>query len=306
MCYPEPLRTRLGNGPGQFSNLGVCKEYSATMTYVEFLQAHSDRMIDGTIVTVYQFLLSTVVAIGVAILFGLMKLSKNLAVRSAFRSFISRYFRGTSLLVQLFWIFFVLPLFGINLDKFTAGFLAVGLNMGAYGAELVRGAILAVPQGQWEAAIALNMSSRKRMWRVVLPQAFVIMLPPWGNLIIEILKGTALVALISVTDLMFEVRQININTFQSIEAFGTAIIVYYVMARFFRDAGHARIRKPDVAKNREGIGYDCVAVGTGLGVGAEICRRDRQDVAGRRGRLRDRYLFSAWFSSWRNALQFVF
>ena len=202
------------------------------MTYVEFLQAHSDRMIDGTIVTVYQFLLSTVVAIGVAILFGLMKLSQNLAVRSVAVVYIE-IFRGTSLLVQLFWIFFVLPLFGVNLDKFTAGFLAVGLNMGAYGAELVRGAILAVPQGQWEAAIALNMSSRKRMWRVVLPQAFVIMLPPWGNLIIEILKGTALVALISVTDLMFEVRQININTFQSIEAFGTAIIVYYVMARFF-------------------------------------------------------------------------
>ncbi len=202
------------------------------MTYVEFLQTHGDRMIDGTIVTVYQFLLSTVVAIGVAVLFGLMKLSHNLAVRSIAVVYIE-IFRGTSLLVQLFWIFFVLPLFGINLDKFTAGFLAVGLNMGAYGAELVRGAILAVPRGQWEAAIALNMSSRKRMWRVVLPQAFVIMLPPWGNLIIEILKGTALVALISVTDLMFEVRQVNINTFQSIEAFGTAIIVYYAMARFF-------------------------------------------------------------------------
>ena len=202
------------------------------MTYVEFLQAHSDRIIDGTIITVYQFLLSTVVAIGIAILFGLMKLSKNLAVRSVAIIYIE-IFRGTSLLVQLFWIFFVLPLFGIHLDKFTAGFLAVGLNMGAYGAELVRGAILAVPQGQWEAAIALNMSSRKRMWRVVLPQAFVIMLPPWGNLIIEILKGTALVALISVTDLMFEVRQININTFLSIEAFGTAIIIYYLIARFF-------------------------------------------------------------------------
>ena len=61
--------------------------------------------------------------------------------------------------------------------------------MGAYGAELVRGAILAVPRGQWEAAIALNMPRYKRMWRVVLPQAFTIMLPPWGNLVIEILKG---------------------------------------------------------------------------------------------------------------------
>ena len=131
----------------------------------------------------------------------------------------------------------MLPLFGITLDKFAAGFLAVGLNMGAYGAELVRGAILAVPKGQWEASIALNMPRHKRMWRIVLPQALVIMLPPWGNLVIEILKGTALVALIAVTDLMFEVRQINIKTFLSAEAFGTAIIVYYIMARFFVTPG---------------------------------------------------------------------
>ena len=132
-------------------------------------------------------------AVAVAVLFGLMRLSRNPAVRGAATVYVE-IFRGTSLLIQLFWIFFVLPIFGLNLDKFVAGFLAVGLNMGAYGAELVRGAILAVPTGQWEAAVALNMTSRKRMWRVILPQAFVIMLPPWGNLVIEILKGTALVA----------------------------------------------------------------------------------------------------------------
>ena len=200
------------------------------MTYLDFLQTHGDRLVDGSVVTVFQFLLATAVAVGVALLFGLMRLSQNFAIRSFAIGYIE-IFRGTSLLVQLFWIFFVLPLFGVNLDKFVAGFLAVGLNMGAYGAELVRGAILAVPQGQWEAAIALNMPRYKRMWRIVLPQALMIMLPPWGNLVIEILKGTALVALISVTDLMFEVRQINILTFRAVEAFGTAILVYYAMAR---------------------------------------------------------------------------
>ena len=201
------------------------------MTYIEFLQVHGGRMADGTVLTVAQFLLATVVTVVVAVLFGLMRLSRNPGVRGVATVYIE-VFRGTSLLVQLFWIFFVLPLFGLNLDKFVAGFLAVGLNMGAYGAELVRGAVRAVPRGQWEAAIALNMTGRKRMWRVILPQAFVIMLPPWGNLVIEILKGTALVALISVADLMFEVRQINIATFLSVQAFGTALIVYYVLARF--------------------------------------------------------------------------
>lgn len=201
------------------------------MTYLEFLQVHGGRMVDGTVLTVAQFLLATVVTVAVAVLFGLMRLSRNPGIRGV-ATFYIEIFRGTSLLVQLFWIFFVLPIFGLNLDKFVAGFLAVGLNMGAYGAELVRGAIRAVPRGQWEAAIALNMTGRKRMWRVILPQAFVIMLPPWGNLVIEILKGTALVALISVADLMFEVRQINIATFLSVQAFGTALIVYYVLARF--------------------------------------------------------------------------
>lgn len=201
------------------------------MTYIEFLQVHGGRMVDGTVLTVAQFLLATVVTVIVAVLFGLMRLSRNPGIRGVATVYIE-IFRGTSLLVQLFWIFFVLPLFGLHLDKFVAGFLAVGLNMGAYGAELVRGAIRAVPRGQWEAAIALNMTGRKRMWRVILPQAFVIMLPPWGNLVIEILKGTALVALISVADLMFEVRQINIATFLSVQAFGTALIVYYVLARF--------------------------------------------------------------------------
>jgi polar amino acid transport system permease protein len=131
----------------------------------------------------------------------------------------------------MYWIFFVLPLFGITLDKFTAGFMAVGLNLGAYGAELVRGAIQAVPKGQYEAAIALNMKPFTRMRRIIFPQALLIMLPPWGNLLIELLKSTALVALISVTDLMFQSKQINSTTFLSAQAFGTALIIYYIIAR---------------------------------------------------------------------------
>jgi len=201
------------------------------LPYLEFLETYGGRLLEGSLVTLMQFVLATIVSVIIALTFGLMRLSQNMAVKSVATIYIE-IFRGTSLLVQLFWIFFVLPLFGITLDKFTAGFLAVGMNMGAYGAELVRGAILAVPKGQWEAAKAINMTPAQRMRRIILPQAFVIMLPPWGNLVIEIMKGTALVALISVTDLMFEVRQINISTFLSVQSFGTALIIYYVFARF--------------------------------------------------------------------------
>ena len=198
--------------------------------YLDFLVEYGPRFVDGTIVTVQQTVLAALLAVAIALVMGLMKLSKLFLVRSVATTYIE-IFRGTSLLIQLFWIFFVLPLFGITLEKFTAGFIAVGMNLGAYGAEVVRGAIISVPRGQYEVAIALNLSPYKRMTRIILPQALLTMLPPWGNLFIELLKGTALVALISVTDLMFEARQINGTTFLSAEAFGTALIIYYLLAR---------------------------------------------------------------------------
>lgn len=200
------------------------------MSYLEFLREYGPRIIDGTLITAAQFILAGLLAIAIALVAGLMKLSDNWIVKTPAVIYIE-LFRGTSLLVQLYWIFFVLPLMGVTLEKFTAGFVAVGMNLGAYGAELVRGGIQSVPKGQWEAAYSLSMSPAKRMWRIILPQALVNMLPPWGNLLIELLKGTALVSLISVADLMFEAKQINGSTFLSAQAFGTALIVYYVFAR---------------------------------------------------------------------------
>lgn len=197
----------------------------------EYLETYGPRIVDGTIVTALQFVLATLVAIAVALTAGLGRLSNNFALRGIATVYIE-IFRGTSLLVQLYWIFFVLPLFGVTLDKFWAGFLSVGLNVGSYGAELVRGAIRSVPKGQWEAAYALSMSPAQRMRRIILPQALVLMLPPWGNLLIELLKGTALVSLISVADLMFQAKQINASTFLSAQSFGTALVVYYILARF--------------------------------------------------------------------------
>ena len=201
------------------------------MSYFDYLAAFGPRLLSGAVVTVQLTVLSAALAIAIAVLMGLMRLSDNPLTRGTATVYIE-FFRGTSLLVQLFWIFFVLPLFGLTLEKFTAGVIAVGMNLGAYGAEVVRGAIQAVPKGQHEAALALNMSAAQRMRRIILPQALLIMLPPWGNLMIELLKGTALVALIAVPDLMFQVKQINGTTFLSAQSFGTALIIYYLMARF--------------------------------------------------------------------------
>lgn len=201
------------------------------MGLLEFYGQYWPLLLSGTGVTVAQFLLGAVLTVVLALLFGLMKMSSNRLIKGSSVVYIE-VFRGTSLLVQLYWIFFVLPLFGLTLEKFAAGWIAIGLNAGAYGAELVRGGIMAVPKGQWEAATAINMGAARRMWRIILPQALVNMLPAWGNLLIEILKGTALVSLISVTDLMFQAKQINAGTYQSAQIFGAALLIYYVLARF--------------------------------------------------------------------------
>ncbi|MCV2864577.1 ectoine/hydroxyectoine ABC transporter permease subunit EhuC [Defluviimonas sp. WL0075] len=201
------------------------------MSTFDFLVLYWPRLLSGTGITIAQFLLAAVLGVAVSLCMGLLKLSHNPVLRGAAVTYIE-VFRGTSLVVQLYWIFFVLPLFGLSIEKFTAGYVAVGLNIGAYGAELVRGGILSVPKGQWEAALAINMSPAKRMRRIILPQALVNMLPPWGNLMIELLKGTALVSLISVADLMFEARQINASTYLSAQTFGVALIIYYILSRF--------------------------------------------------------------------------
>ena len=211
-------------------------------SYFEFLKKYGPRFLDGTIVTLEQTALGTLLAIVVALIAAFMKMSSFYPLRWAGITYIE-IFRGTSLLVQMYWIFFVLPLFGITLEKFTAGFLAVGLNLGAYGAELVRGGIQSVHRGQYEAAIALNIPPLKRMRRIIFPQALLNMLPPWGNLLIELLKATALVALISVTDLMFEAKQTNSTTFLSAQTFGTALIIYYVIARFIITPGMRGLEK---------------------------------------------------------------
>ncbi len=210
------------------------------MTFFDFLLEYWPRYASGAWITAQQTVLASILAVSVALVMGLMRLARNLLIRGIATVYIE-IFRGTSLLVQLYWIFFVLPLFGLPLEKFTAGFVAVGMNLGAYGAEVVRGAIQSVPRGQYEAALALNMSPATRMRRIIMPQAVVIMLPQWGNLLIELLKGTALVALISVGDLMFEAKQINGSTFLSIEAFGIALVIYYIMARFMITPGMRRL-----------------------------------------------------------------
>lgn len=201
------------------------------MSSLIFLEEYSSRYLSGALVTFEQFVLASALTVVLSVGLGLGLTSDRGIVRWLALGYVE-FFRGSALVVQMYWIFFVLPFFGLSLSEFTAGVLAVGLNTGAYGAEVVRGTILTVPRGQWEAAYALSMSPAKRMQRVILPQAFVIMLPAWGNLLIDVLKGTALASLIGLPELMFQAKQINNLTFLSAQSFGAALVVYYLSARF--------------------------------------------------------------------------
>ena len=201
------------------------------MSYLAFLSEHGSTMLLGTVTTLKVLVCATILYVIISIIFGLMRISKNPIIQGIATVYIE-FFRGTSLLVQLFWFYYVLPFFGISLEAFTAGVVALGLNFGAYGAEIVRGGILAVPKGQWEAAFALNFSPSKRMKNIIIPQIFPIILPPAANLTVELLKATALVALVTVVDLTFEARQINSITWLSVQCFGTALLIYYFISRF--------------------------------------------------------------------------
>lgn len=186
-------------------------------------------LLQGAALTIELAAAGSVIAFFAAIAAALGKLYGPAPVRWLASIYIE-IFRGTSALVQLFWLFFVLPQFGVMLEAYTAGVIGLGLNVGAYGAEVVRGAIGAVPRGQWEAATALNMTRPQMLRRIILPQALLAMIPPWGNLLIELLKSTALVSMITLGDLAFRAQQLNQTTMKTVPIFTLVLLIYLVMS----------------------------------------------------------------------------
>jgi polar amino acid transport system permease protein len=154
----------------------------------------------GALVTLKIAALSLIAAIFVAFAVGLGRLSKWRPFRAVATTFLE-VFRGTSLLVQLYFFYFILPLHHVRLSAEATAVLGIGLNLGAYGSEIVRSAIISVGRGQIEAAIALALPRHITFSRIILPQATTIMLPSFGNLAIEAAKATALISLITITDL---------------------------------------------------------------------------------------------------------
>lgn len=193
---------------------------------------HLPNIGDGLLVTLELTVLGSILALIISFVLGLMALSRYVVVRGVSRTIVE-FFRGTSLVVQMFWLAFALPILGFKLEAFVAALIALALNYGAYGSEVVRGAINAVPKAQWEATIALNMTRFQRMWRVILPQARVGMIPPFNNLLIQLLKGTPIAALILVFDLFYQMKQLRNATGNTAAVYVAVLIIYFIVAYAF-------------------------------------------------------------------------
>ena len=187
------------------------------------------ELLRGARLTLEVTALAAVVALALAFAVGLARLSRALPLRVAAMVYVE-ILRGTSALVQLFYLFFILPLFGIALDPMATAVIGLGLNFSAYGSEIVRGAVLAIDRGQWEAAQALDLSRLQTLRHVILPQAVLTMLPSFGNQLIELLKATSLVSLITLTDLTFAGSRLITATGRPAEIWTLVLLLYFVMA----------------------------------------------------------------------------
>lgn len=191
--------------------------------------AYIPFFLKGIAVTLEVTFLAMALAIPVSLLLALGRMSRSVLARWS-AGFVIETFRGTSALVQLFWAFYVLPFFGINLSPLTAGVLVLGLNEASYFSEVVRSALESVPRGQQDAVVALHLPRRYRFIHVILPQALPIMMPPFGNAMVSMLKFTSLVSLVTVQDLAYRAGLIRTTLGVSGEIYGLALVIYFALA----------------------------------------------------------------------------
>ncbi|MCP1428736.1 amino acid ABC transporter substrate-binding protein/permease [Microbacterium foliorum] len=187
-------------------------------------------LMSGLGLTILATLVALVAAFILGIVFGFGRISKFLPFRWLATAYVF-VFRGTPILVQAFFVFFAIPqLFpGLTFDPFVAGAITLSLNTGAYMTEIIRGGIQAVDPGQNEASRSLGLGHWKTMQKVVLPQAFRIMIPSFVNQGIITLKDTSLISVIGLAELTFQSRQIIASTYLSAQVLTIVAIIYFVV-----------------------------------------------------------------------------
>lgn len=188
-----------------------------------------DALLKGTGVTIEVTFCALILSCLLGLLIGIGRLNpKRRFIYNICTGYVT-LIRGTPLLVQLFIWYYGLPRFGIVLPAFLCGVIGMGLYSSSYVSEIVRGAIQSIEKGQTEAARSLGMSANQSMFKIILPQAFVRMIPPLGNEFIALIKNSALVSLITIHDVMQEGATIISNTYRDLETYLLIALIYLIL-----------------------------------------------------------------------------
>jgi polar amino acid transport system permease protein len=204
--------------------------------HTDFLAEWAPFILGGAPVSIFVSVCSIALAVVFALFGALGRLSRVAPIYALATLYVSLV-RGTPLIVQIFFVYLALPEFGLVIDPLQGGILTLAFNYGAYMTEIFRAGILAVGPGQTEAADALGMTYRQRMRRVVLPQAFKIVIPPIGNEFIAMMKDTALVGFLGTPvfywDLFKRGQTLGSQSFKPLEALIVAAGIYWALTIIF-------------------------------------------------------------------------
>jgi polar amino acid transport system permease protein len=195
----------------------------------EFAWSILPQLLAGFRITLIATALGAVVAAVLGLVFAILRRSRNRAV-SRTTCFVVEFIRGTPLLVQLYFIFYVLPDLGIRLPALTAGVIGMGLHYATYTAEVYRGGIEAVAKGQWEAAKATNLTARQTWIHVILPQAVPPMIPAMANYLLAMFKETPLLSAITVLELMNQARSVANSSYRYVEPMTMVGVMFLIVS----------------------------------------------------------------------------
>lgn len=187
------------------------------------------HLVEGFIVTVQATVLGSIVALTLGLFWTLLRLAEIPIVSAAAALFV-QFIRGTPFLVQLFFLFYVMPHYGLTLSPLATGVLAIGLFYSAYASEVYRAGIEGIPAGQWEACLTLGLPVGKVWTMVVLPQALRIVTPMLGNYVIVMFKETALLSTITVTEIMHQAMDAALAQYRYIEPLTLVGAFYFAVS----------------------------------------------------------------------------
>ncbi|WP_438487824.1 ectoine/hydroxyectoine ABC transporter permease subunit EhuD [Streptomyces sp. S186] len=183
----------------------------------------------GVLVTLQALALGSLIAFGLGLVWALAQRSSLKVVRWPV-TVVTEFVRNTPLLVQLFFLFYVMPEWGVTLSALATGVIGLGLHYSTYTAEVYRAGIDGVPAGQWEAAIALSLPRRRTWTAVILPQAIRRVVPALGNYVIAMLKDSPMLFAIGVLEMLGEARQFSSQTFQTVEPYTVVGVAFIAIA----------------------------------------------------------------------------